>query len=59
MEKQQGRMDNVLAENKDLRPVKSEESAELSKEDQLADALAQLKDQTAERVKQLQVRNYI
>lgn len=50
-------MDDVLAENEELRPTKAEEGEEPSKEDQLADEVAQLKDQTAAKVKELQVQN--
>ena len=52
VEKQQGRMEGILAENKDLTAREGEEP---TKEDELADELAQLKEETAERIKQLQV----
>ena len=48
-------MEDVLAENKDLTPAKAREGEEPTKEDKLADELALLKEDTAERIKQLQV----
>ena len=55
VEKQQGRMDDILAEHEDLRPTKTGDGDQHTKEDKLADELAQLKDDTAERIKRLQV----
>ena len=48
-------MEDVLAKNNDLTPAKAREGEEPTKEDKLADELAQLKEDTAERIKQLQV----
>ena len=55
LEKQQGRMDDVLAKNQELRPAEGAEGEESSKEDELADELAQLREDTAEKIKRLQV----
>ena len=55
LEKQQGRMDDVLAENQELRPAEGATGKEPSKEDELADELAELKEDTTEKIKRLQV----
>ena len=55
VEKQQGRMDDVLADQEDLRPAKGAEGEEPTKEEELADELAQLKNDAANKIKRLQV----
>lgn len=55
VEKQRGHMDDVLAEGAELKPSAPEEPAEPSKEQQLSDQLSKLRDQSAEKVKELQV----
>ncbi len=54
VERQQGHMDDVIDGHSDLKPQVTQ-VAEPGREDQLAAELQELRQQTADRVKQLQV----